>query len=429
MNWIEIQNAFYPYEPIPIPLDKLDKWYVERPRSPYRQFLIRLHPARLPERYILVGHRSSGKTTELIKLASELRKTYFVVYLPLESNLDISKVNPVEVLFLMGSAVYKVAQDELEKKPREDLFKKLADSLTTLVREETENKKFSLDLADLLGNLVCLGAKLFAPTGPVQLMAQVFNVFRSFTFASGTDVKLVRKVEVQPRIKEIADIVNEIIEDVEGKAGKPVVLLVDGLDKASDLDLIELNFLENPYLATIRCRTIYVGPMILYYGVRFGNVRTRFHVIELPNVMVHDRNRNLCEDGYKTMASMVHNRLVSLGYSPEEVIAPEALRLLIEKSGGVVRDLMFLVREAALNAEMAGEKRIDVPIARQAVADFRRKFEAALTPAYREILERVANCKSRIDDPLCDELIMANFILSYIDEEGEIWFDVHSVLW
>ncbi|MDW8101591.1 MAG: hypothetical protein RMK30_01765 [Anaerolineae bacterium] len=53
---------------------------MERPRSPYRQFLRRLDPRRLPERYRLVGHRSSGKTTELIKLTEELRKTqdYFV---------------------------------------------------------------------------------------------------------------------------------------------------------------------------------------------------------------------------------------------------------------------------------------------------------------------------------------------------------------
>jgi len=256
-------------------------------------------------------------------------------------------------------------------------------------------------------------------------------MFRSFTFVSGTDVKLVRKLEVQPRIKEIADAVNALIEDVGRKAGRPVILLVDGLDKFEPgaVDLIKLNFLENPHLATIGCRVIYVGPMILYYGVPFANVRTRFRVLELPNIMIHDRNRKPIDSGYETMRKMVHNRLASLDYEPHQVIRPEALNLLIRNSGGVVRDLMLLISEAVLTADIAGEKYIDVPVAKQAVADFRRKYEAALTPAYRKVLKDVERTKQRTDDPLCDELVLSNFILSYIDEEGEIWFDVHSVLW
>lgn len=424
-NWIEIQNAFYPYEPVPIPPDKLDAWYVERPRSPYADFLERLNPEMFPERYVLVGHRSSGKTTELIKLAAELRKVhdYFVVYLPLEYNLDISRVNPVEVLFLIGTGIWKVANDELEEKPDEKLINELVNSLTTLVQEETKSKRFSINIPELLKSVVCLGASFFCPEAALAL-GQFFN---PFTFISGTDVQLVRKREIQPRIKEIADIVNKIIEEVEAKGNKPLILLVDGLDKVENEDLIKLNFLENPHLATIRSRTIYVGPMILYYGVPFASVRTRFNVIDLPNVMIHNRKREPAD--YETMQKMVCKRLGSLGYKPEEVISSPALDLLIRNSGGVARDLMFLFRQAAFIAKRAGENRIDESLARQAVADYRRKFEAALTPKYYEVLEKVAKSKRRTDDRLCDELIMGNFILSYIDEEGEIWFDVHSILW
>lgn len=419
MNWVEVQNAFYPYEPI---VEKLDQWYVERPRSCYKDLLKRLDPNRLPARYVLVGHRSSGKTTELSKLASELRKSgnYFVVYLPLDYNLDISKVNPIEVLFLIGVATYKAACDELPDKPGHEFIQKLEESITTLVR--TEIKSFSLSLEELFKNIV---TSLLPP-------AQLF--LKAFPFTLGTSVELVRKREVQPQITKLAEAVNELIEEVERKARKAnkwLILLVDGLDKCEDLELIKLNFLENPYLATVPCRAVYVGPMPLYYDVAFAPVRNRFHVIELPNIMIHDRNRKPLEDGYKTMRLIVHNRLKSLGYEPEEVIHSQALDLLIGKSGGVVRDLIFLINEAALIADIAGEKRIDKDkaIAKRAVADFRRKYEAALTPSYRKVLEEVASTKQRTDDPLCDVLIMSNFVLSYIDEEGDIWFDVHSVLW
>ncbi len=428
INWTDIQNVFYPYEPIPIPPDKLDEWYVERYRSPYRQLLLRLKPDKIPERYILVGHRSSGKTTELVKLTTELRKThdYFVVYLPLEHNLDISKVNPVEVLFLMGVSIYKIASEELQEKPREELLHRLEQSLTTLVREETDNKNFSIDIRKLVENLVCFGASLLA--GPIA-GSSLREAFRGFSFVSGTDVKLVRRTEVQPRLKEIADALNDLIEEVKALAGKPPVLVVDGLDRIMDPDLIELNFIENPYLALISCRAIYAGPMLLYYGVRYAMARTRFSIIELPNVMIHDRQRNPSEKGYETMREIVRRRIRSLGYEPEQVIHPDALDLIICNSGGVIRDLMFLMREAALNAEMAQEEIIDKNIARWAVRSHRRLFEVSLTPKYRQVLEEVARTKERLDDPLCDELIMGNFVLSYIDEEGNPWFDVHSILW
>jgi hypothetical protein len=417
MDWVKVQNAFYPYEPI---AEKLDQWYVERPGSCYKELLKRLDPRRLPERYVLVGHRSSGKTTELSKLATELRKTgnYFVVYLPLEYNLDISKVNPIEVLFLIGVAVYKAAYEELPDKPGYEFLQRLEEALTTLVR--TEIKSFSLSLEELLKGIV---TALLPP-------AQLF--LKASPFTLGTSVELVRKRKVQPQVKDLAEALKALIEEVERKArnaNKWLILLVDGLDKCEDLKLIELNFLENPYLATVPCRAIYVGPMPLYYDVAFAPVRNRFHVIELPNIMIHDRERKPFDKGYETMRLIVHNRLKSLGYEPEEVILPEALDLLIEKSGGVVRDLVFLVNEAALIADMAGEERIDKAIAGRAVADFRRKYEAALTPSSRKVLEEVAHTKQRTDDPLCDVLIMSNFILSYIDEEGDIWFDMHSVLW
>jgi hypothetical protein len=423
MDWVKVQNAFYPYEPI---AENLDQWYVERPGSCYKELLKRLDPRRLPERYVLVGHRSSGKTTELSKLATELRKTgnYFVVYLPLEYNLDISKVNPIEVLFLIGVAVYKAAYEELPDKPGYEFLQRLEGALTTLVR--TEIKSFSLSLEELLKGIV---TALLPP-------AQLF--LKALPFTLGTSVELVRKQEVQPQVKDLAEALKALIEEVERKArnaNKWLILLVDGLDKCEDLKLIELNFLENPYLATVPCRAIYVGPMPLYYDVAFAPVRNRFHVIELPNIMIHDRERKPFDKGYETMRLIVHNRLKSLGYEPEEVILPEALDLLIEKSGGVVRDLVFLVNEAALIADMAGEERIDKAIAGRAVADFRRKYEAALTPSYRKVLEEVARTKQRTEYKdekgvnLCDVLIMSNFILSYIDEEGDIWFDVHSVLW
>ena len=44
---------------------------------------------------------------------------------------------------------------------------------------------------------------------------------------------------------------NVIIDDVRLRADRPLVLLVDGLDKLRDLDVIRLNFLEKKFLTRL----------------------------------------------------------------------------------------------------------------------------------------------------------------------------------
>lgn len=424
--WIAIHNAFDPFEPVPP--DKLDAWFVERPRSPLGALLTDLHPEKLPKRVILVGHPFSGKSTELTKLAAELAAQfdYFVVRINLEQNLDVERANPVEVIFLMGAAIYKVAQAELEAEPERQHLEALKQGLETLVQTHTANKDFTVNLGELLGDLVCFGAGLLGGP-PAERVAQA--AIRPFRFISGTDVEVVRKLEVEPRVEAMVEHVNDLIEDVQLKAGRPLALIVDGLDKPRDEDIIALNFADKKFLADLACRVVYAAPMWVYYRPRFAGVRGRFPVREFPNIKLHERDSRdqKDEEGYQAMRQVVHRRLRDVGLEPEEVIDPQAMDLLIGSSGGIMRDLIRLVREAATNAEIAGKGRIGEGEAQKAVSDWRRQYQAQLTPRYRKVLEEVGRTHQRTDDPECDELLQGNFVLSYLD--GEVWYDVHSILW
>jgi len=427
-QWTEVYNAFNPFEPVP--LDKMDAWFVERPQSPLPALLVRFDPRKVPQRTLLVGDASSGKTTELTKLAAELgtRYEYFVVRINLEQNLDIEKANPVEVIFLMGAAIYKVAQAELDRGPDEALFHALVDGLNTLVQTHTENEEFRLDVGDLLANLICFGATMIA--GPVGgAAAQVATqVIRPFRFVSGTDTQVVRRLEVQPKIKEMIGHLNNLIADVQAKAERPLVLIVDGLDKVR-FDVAALNFAENKFLAEPDCRVLYTAPMVVHYSPRFAAVRGYFSVFDFPNIKLHERDDREQRDrqGYATMRQVVYRRLNSLGLEPEGVITRSALDLLIQKSGGLMRDLIRLVQDSAVKAEIAGQERIDKPIAEEAVADLRRLYTAQLNPRYRKELEQVQQLHEPTGTPECDELLYGNFVLSYVNHD--VWFDVHSILW
>ena len=204
----------------------------------------------------------------------------------------------------------------------------------------------------LSGLLVFGSAQLAGPVGAaigsavsptlIQTVKDIAKEHLPFRFTSGTNTQVVRKLEVEPQVETIVDVLNEIIDDVQSKTDRFLVLLVDGLDKLRDTDVISLNFLEKKFLNGPRCSVLYTGPLDLYYSPQFGEVRTRFSILPFSHIKLHDRDNAMEQDeqGYTFMRNVVHRRLASLGLRPETAIAPEALELLIQGSGGVMRDLI-----------------------------------------------------------------------------------------
>jgi hypothetical protein len=430
--WTPIYNAFNPWEPLRP--DQMINWYVPRPHSPLQTLVAKLSPDRGTQPALLLGHRSSGKSTEMVKLATELaqRFNYLVVRIDLTQNLDPGKVNPIEILFLLGAAVYKVAQQEVEQKPDAKLFDRLVGNLETLVREHTENKSFEVDKKGLLDNLVCFGAGLVG--GPVAggVMKAVTSL-APFKFPSGTNIQLARKLEVQPQVREILTTLNAIISDVQDRGGRQVFLIVDGLDRVPNIEMARYVFAENEeWLDGPICNALYTAPIMLYYSPIFGRVRSNFDTRPFPNVKVHwphqvDDPGTPDEEGYEVMRQVAHKRLLQpRGLEPDQVIAPKALDHLIEMSGGVMRDLIRLMREATVKAELAGQRQIDLDVAQQTVLSMRRDYKASLNVVYRQELAEVLKAHEVTGSEKCDELLLGNYVLSYVNEG--IWFDVHTVI-
>lgn len=443
--WTDIGNAFTPFSPVPS--TELDTWYVERPHGTIKRLLHQLSPDRLPGRHILVGQPASGKSSELTKLAAELERQHdaLVIRFDMTDNTDVERANPVEVIFLMGAAIFKGAAAQLpaDRQPDRSLLEALKNGLERLVHTHTENKKFEISLDKLLGGLIVFaGAALAGPVGAAAGLAissdaaktarSLAGKFMPFRFTSGTNTQVVRKLEVEPDAEAMIESLNAIIDDVTSKANQPLILLVDGLDKLRDPAVISLNFLEKKFLDGPTCSVLYTGPLDLYYSPQFGEVRARFPIIPVPHVKLHDQHnaRRRDEDGYRFMREVVYRRLASLQLDPEAIIAPDALDdLLITGSGGVLRDLIRLLQAAALEAEVAAKSGIGEIEARRALNELRRQLMAQLTPDYHAILDVVRRDHQRVggtDADKCDLLLRNDLVLSYINDN--IWFDAHAAL-
>ena len=426
--WTSVYNVFNPQKMLWG--TALQSLFVQRQGSPTERLLIQLAPDRDPMKVIFNGHRGSGKSTELANLAVKLRDKFFVAFVDLEANLDMFNVSYVDVLFLMGLALFKSAQIELNRGLDAAPVEALKDALCTMVREQTENTKFDLKVADLLEAVATLSASAMA--GPAAgKAAQALT--RPFQLGDDGTEGAMRLLEVRPRVSEIIHCVDNVIAQVEAEAKKPVLMIVDGLDKI-DLPLAYRVFAASDALARPTCNVVYAAPIVLRYSPGFQQAAQILTPFDLPNVKLHEEGRpdEKTPAGYDLMRDVIARRLRSIGRDIKDTIAEDALDRAIEMSGGVMRDLVRLVRDASVDAQMARADLVGSPAVEKAVYRTRRDFSAGLKETHVAELRHFAKTGQRSNATVefqgstinvADHLLMNSYMLCYSNDK--LWFDVH----
>ncbi len=81
MKAINLEQVLRFFDPTkPLTGQALNDWFVSRERSPRQRLKISLtHQFNEPQKVLLVGHRGSGKSTELNKLVEEIKDRFHVV--------------------------------------------------------------------------------------------------------------------------------------------------------------------------------------------------------------------------------------------------------------------------------------------------------------------------------------------------------------
>jgi hypothetical protein len=425
--WQPMYNAFDPWERLWG--KKLDYFYVEREHSPLKSLMTQFRPGRDVRKTLFVGHRGSGKSTELLKLVSAIGRSFVVVWLDAHLNLETLRGGSLELLFLMGVAAFRVAVQS-GFKPERRYFEQLTGAVQTLVREQTGRSQVRLDPDSVLTNIVCYGLPVIlgATAGPVldAGRANVATLARERlldTFSFGVRRDEMELLGLAAPTREITSAVNLVLTDVEKKAGKPVLLIVDGLDRLAP-DAAQRVF-ESRVLAFPDCRAIYVTPIALRFSANFAEMRQEFALAEFPNITLHQRGEpnEIHQAGLRTMREVARCRLRTLGYDSAAVISRNALNLLAKMSGGVMREMVSLMREAIVEAEVEGETQIRLRAARSATYKLRRQYAAGLHQEHYETLKTFLVNGRPSQGRHSNDLLRNLYILSYMNDQ--LWYDVH----
>jgi hypothetical protein len=413
---VDAIHRFSP-QPIEFGVDSTNEsFYVERPDEPLGELRVQLlsSPTAV-EKTLLAGHRGSGKSTELNRLAADpdVKSRYEIVSFSVKKALELGDVDHVDLLFTMVRYTYlALSSAEAPLQLKGSTVTALEGWRSRVVEKMEEVAKGSS--ADL------------AIGGDAKGLFGFFGKFGTRLRYEKSTREVTRQV-IQPRIGEFLGHVNDFFLDVQialREQGKQLLLLIEDLDKLPDVRKAESLFHDTgPYLAEPPVRIVYTVPIALHYSKKFPQIAGLFgESVLVPNVRLvsNDDGHQRWAPGHDTMRAFVAQRM------DLSLITDDALVSAIELGGGLFRQMQRLVQKACTKA--VGRK---IPLLTKvevgsAAADLRAELERGLARADIGILHEVHATRQASSDEATLDLLHFLHLFEYRNHER--WCDVNPLL-
>ncbi|GBE91985.1 P-loop NTPase fold protein [Nostoc cycadae] len=412
--WKSAYQLFKPEEPLTTPED-LKVFYVQRENSPVDKLVSLLEMEDDPAKFLLAGHRGGGKTTELRRLEQKLADKYTVVWIDTQTSLDRYNIGYAEVVVLIGLQIAQAIQSNwLFKKDK--LLDALLDSLKSVVYEDKGSHTEGLGVPEFIEK-----AGIILKRGLTREVTKTLNV--------------------RPVLSQIITRVNNIIKAAEKEQEQKLLIVVDGLDRHDQVTALEM--FSSPLLIELNCHIIYAIPISLRYSPSFRQPMEAFQkCLDLNNPPVFESDANLCptsepdQKGREILINVINKRLDTLGDSHKGLFNPNALELICEKSGGVMRDLVRLARTACEIGLRNNLNFVDLSTAKEAVREVRREYnlsdyhypELDLIHRTGKLTTKTHSLPNKGEFIICDELLQNKLVLGYYNSMQESWFDINPIL-
>lgn len=370
---------------------------------------------------LYAGHRGAGKSTELLRLQKDLEdKGYFVVYFP----ADEKDINPEDTAY---TDILLACTRHLLETLKGANPKPLLDWLGA--RWE--------DLKDLANTEVS-----FDGLTPELQITQY--------------AKLTANIRTQPSLRQqirdkldshtttLIEALNEFIADGKKKLASgdsQLVIIADNLDRIVPIaqndgrknhDEIFLDRSEQ--LKGLDCHVVYTIPISMVYSNRATELRNIYDDPKvLPMIMVRTPEGEVNVSGIEKVKELIGKRVAKinreLSIETEIFESEEVLNKLCLMSGGHVRELMLLMRDAIKRTDSLP---LSARVVQRAITEARTPFIRTVEEEQWQILLEVYRSKEIENNQEYRNLLFNRCLLEYCffdgDGERQSWYDVHPLL-
>jgi hypothetical protein len=393
----EALNVLDPERALETPKE-LDTFFVQRTESPIDKIEILLEDSRQPETFLFTGHRGSGKSTELSRLAQRLGNDFRVIRYSVKDTLNLFALTHVDVLFSMAVELIKVATSE-----DVDIRHDVLENVWAFTNEITEEAELKVSDASELG---------------AKLNMQILQLSAKYRTEDATR-HVVRK-QMSKRISDLLTNIEILGMEIEANVGVPPIIIVEDLDK-TDLETARNLFYDYAeMLSEPPLYLIYTFPMPLRHTNEYPQVRQTFtNAVIFPNIKTRYRDGTPFDAGLRTTKRIITNRI------DDSLITEDALDQLAELSSGIPRELLILTRQACLSARVNKETQITKEAVEEAATEQRKEYQVILSKEQKALLRNV-HASNQINNDAAHRTLLHNLsVLEY--QNDEVWYDVHPL--
>jgi len=317
--------------------------------------------ADLPLKAFLLGHPGVGKTTELSRLLLDVENRFRPLRLSVTSELNPGTLRFYDVLLLiLVRLVHEVSQPSVIGFEDTDLPKMLDWVRDHLAKKWT--KHLRIDAAEFGAGINIPFLKLFG------------NIKQGSSRERG-----VEEYELS-FVSELVDLMNRVLQECnrllkKHQKGRQWVIVLEDLEKigltASALKDLFMGL--RPSLQGLDGHFIVVIPIWLQYSEDAPIVLPpNFQSFVIPDIAVYKKDHTKDEKVIGALRAVVTAR------ANEGLFADDVLERLCIASGGNLRDLFALIRNAMLSARLRNADVISVEDATGAVASLRHDYKNLL---------------------------------------------------
>ncbi len=369
--------------------------YVERPFSPIPKISRLLGGNSTQQKFLLASQDGCGKTTELNRLEELEKDKYFVVRCYHRHIYSMNEAHGTAFLLVLLRALADAAQAISSS-----LCMRIAASLGEIIKPSQ-----GIDL-DAVFPTLGIGFSTKPPSKEFS-MVKLGNMREQASILS----------ELDKFRSEVFSMVHKAMEDIRKDRDKPLLILVDDLEKIEYNDVYKLMTKNAQMLSSLPCAVVYTVPLRLLFSERHSLLDSEFHILDMGNIPIVNTGEDPIPVSEKFISEIAAKRIGHFWTGLEK--RWRAILILI--SGGHLRQFLTLLSSMLLELYEAESPKVEIHHIKRAAIKINSGLRRLAYGADNDVLEKYIAAQYHIGEE--HQRFLSSFlILEYWHPDIGRWY-------